>query len=128
VIFDFCGRSSRRSSGWGLAILFGLILSVAAIVGDCRVAAQARRAGQGRGAMLPGMGGILDRIDSPLLAIPVMYYMMLFTVFLRWVSSGATMIERYSRPEMVRIFSEEGKYARWLEVELAVCEVHANAV
>ena len=36
------------------------------------------------------------------------------------------MIERYSRPEMVRIFSEEGKYARWLEVELAVCEVHAE--
>jgi adenylosuccinate lyase len=36
------------------------------------------------------------------------------------------MIERYSRPEMVSIFSEEGKYARWLEVELAVCEVHAE--
>jgi len=36
------------------------------------------------------------------------------------------MIERYSRPEMARIFSEEGKYARWLEVELAVCEVHAE--
>jgi adenylosuccinate lyase len=36
------------------------------------------------------------------------------------------LIERYSRPEMARIFSEEGKYARWLEVELAVCEVHAE--
>ena len=36
------------------------------------------------------------------------------------------MIERYSRPEMAGIFSEEGKYARWLEVELAVCEVHAE--
>jgi len=35
-------------------------------------------------------------------------------------------IERYSRPEMAGIFSEEGKYARWLEVELAVCEVHAE--
>jgi len=33
------------------------------------------------------------------------------------------MIERYSRPEMVRIFSEEGKYARWLAVELAVLNV-----
>src|SRR5882672_10344770 len=29
------------------------------------------------------------------------------------------MIERYSRPEMVGIFSEEGKYARWLETALA---------
>jgi CDP-diglyceride synthetase len=28
------------------------------------------------------MGGVLDRIDSPLLGIPVMYYLMLFTVFL----------------------------------------------
>jgi adenylosuccinate lyase len=36
------------------------------------------------------------------------------------------MIERYSRPEMAGIFSEEGKYARWLQVELAVCEVHAE--
>jgi adenylosuccinate lyase len=36
------------------------------------------------------------------------------------------LIERYSRPEMAAIFSEEGKYARWLEVELAVCEVHAE--
>ncbi|MEM7408642.1 MAG: adenylosuccinate lyase [Myxococcota bacterium] len=36
------------------------------------------------------------------------------------------MIERYSRPAMAQIFSEEGKYARWLEVEIAVCEVHAE--
>jgi len=35
-------------------------------------------------------------------------------------------IERYARPEMAGIWSEEGKYARWLEVELAVCEVHAE--
>ena len=35
------------------------------------------------GAVLPGMGGILDRVDSPLLGIPGMYYMMLFYVFLQ---------------------------------------------
>ena len=28
------------------------------------------------------MGGILDRIDSPLLGVPVMYYLMVFYVFL----------------------------------------------
>ncbi len=32
------------------------------------------------------------------------------------------MIARYSRPEMTRIWSEEGKLARWLEVELAALE------
>jgi adenylosuccinate lyase len=32
------------------------------------------------------------------------------------------MIERYSRPEMARIWSEEGKLDRWLQVEIAVCE------
>ncbi len=32
------------------------------------------------------------------------------------------MIERYSRPEMKRIWSDENKYNKWLEVEIAVCE------
>ena len=32
------------------------------------------------------------------------------------------MIARYSRPEMQRIWSEEGKLARWLEVELAALD------
>jgi adenylosuccinate lyase len=36
------------------------------------------------------------------------------------------MIERYSRPEMARIWSQEAKYNAWLKVELAVCEVYAK--
>ncbi len=36
------------------------------------------------------------------------------------------MIERYSRPEMARIWSEEGKFDRWLAVEVAVCEAWAD--
>ncbi|MDP7310516.1 MAG: lyase family protein, partial [Dehalococcoidales bacterium] len=32
------------------------------------------------------------------------------------------MIERYSRPQMKEIWSDENKFARWLEVEIAVCE------
>jgi adenylosuccinate lyase len=36
------------------------------------------------------------------------------------------MIERYTRPEMARIWSQEAKYEAWLRVELAVCEVYAR--
>src|SRR5882672_1092039 len=33
------------------------------------------------------------------------------------------MIQRYSRPEMARIWSEENKFATWLRVEIAATEV-----
>ena len=36
------------------------------------------------------------------------------------------MIDRYSRPAMKEIWSDENKYAKWLEVELAVCEAWTN--
>ena len=32
------------------------------------------------------------------------------------------MIDRYSRPAMKRVWSEENKYRKWLQVELAACE------
>jgi len=32
------------------------------------------------------------------------------------------MIKRYSRPQMERIWSDENKFSKWLEVESAVCE------
>jgi len=36
------------------------------------------------------------------------------------------MIERYSRPRMKRVWSDENKFAKWLEVEIAVCEAWAE--
>ncbi|MFD0672277.1 adenylosuccinate lyase [Cohnella sp. GCM10027633] len=36
------------------------------------------------------------------------------------------MIERYSRPEMRAIWTEENKFQAWLEVELAACEAWAE--
>jgi adenylosuccinate lyase len=36
------------------------------------------------------------------------------------------MIERYSRPQMKRIWSEESKFDKWLQVEIAVCEAWAE--
>ena len=36
------------------------------------------------------------------------------------------MIERYSRPQMKRIWSEENKFDLWLKVEIAVCQAWAE--
>jgi adenylosuccinate lyase len=36
------------------------------------------------------------------------------------------MIERYTPPEMGRIWSPQNRYRKWLDVELAVCEVQAR--
>src|SRR5918999_247731 len=36
------------------------------------------------------------------------------------------MIERYTRPEMGALWSERNNFQKWLDVELAVCEVHAE--
>lgn len=37
------------------------------------------------------------------------------------------MISRYTRPEMGRIWSDENKFSKWLEVEIATAEVEAEA-
>src|SRR3982751_5484875 len=36
------------------------------------------------------------------------------------------MIERYTLPEMGAVWSQENKFRKWLDVEIAVCEVHAE--
>src|ERR671927_956853 len=36
------------------------------------------------------------------------------------------MIERYTLPEMGALWSERNKFQKWLDVEVAVCEVHAE--
>jgi adenylosuccinate lyase len=36
------------------------------------------------------------------------------------------MIDRYTLPEMGTLWSEQNKFQKWLDVELAVCEVHAE--
>ncbi|MCU0317443.1 MAG: adenylosuccinate lyase, partial [Fimbriimonadaceae bacterium] len=37
------------------------------------------------------------------------------------------MIDRYTTPEMAAIWSRHAKYQRWMEVEVAICQAHANA-
>ena len=38
-----------------------------------------------------------------------------------------TMIARYTRPEMARIWEDRRRYQVWLKVEMAVCEEMARA-
>src|SRR5205085_10082853 len=36
------------------------------------------------------------------------------------------MIQRYTLPEMGAVWSQQNKFQKWLDVEIAVCEVHAE--
>ena len=60
--------------------LIGAVASVAAQVGDLFESALKRAANvKDSGSIMPGHGGILDRMDSILLALPAVFYMLLAT-------------------------------------------------
>jgi len=83
AIFDVAWPELSRGLSWGLAAPIAFLLSIAGMVGDLVESLLKRDAAQkDAGALLPGMGGVLDRIDSALLAIPVMYYLLLGSTYL----------------------------------------------
>ena len=83
-LFDTFWPDLSAAFPWSAAVPFGVVLSVVGIVGDLVESLLKRDAEvKDAGALLPGMGGILDRIDAPLLAIPVAYYMLLGMLFLQ---------------------------------------------
>lgn len=65
--------------GWGLALALSAAGNIAGQIGDLAESALKRGAGvKDSGTMLPGHGGWLDRVDSTLFALPVVYW--LFTL------------------------------------------------
>lgn len=74
LVFTYFLGHQMAGMNWKHAVLLGVILSVSAVVGDLIESLFKREAGvKDSGRLFPGIGGILDLLDSLLFNAPLMY-------------------------------------------------------
>lgn len=72
LLFSLAGGTAIMS--WPLALLFGVVMAVVGQMGDLAESMLKRGAGvKDSSSAIPGFGGVLDILDSPLVAAPVAY-------------------------------------------------------
>lgn len=75
VVAVLCKLWLVPALGWFEAVALGAVLAVIGTVGDLVESLIKRSAGvKDSGSLIPGHGGILDRMDSMLFAAPVLFY------------------------------------------------------
>jgi phosphatidate cytidylyltransferase len=80
--FSFLKPPTSVPAPWHVLII-GILTNIAAQFGDLFESALKRGAGvKDSGTLLPGHGGMLDRIDALLFAVPVVWYYANLTGFL----------------------------------------------
>jgi phosphatidate cytidylyltransferase len=67
---------------WGRAAIAGLVIAIVGIAGDlCESAVKRAASAKDSGGIIPGHGGVLDRLDSLMFTGPVLYVL----IWMGWV-------------------------------------------
>lgn len=78
LVFDLLWPEMSAAMPWTIVVPFAFVLTIVGIIGDLVESLLKRDADmKDAGSLLPGMGGVLDRIDAPLLGFPAIYYMLI---------------------------------------------------